>query len=194
MTSDQTITKVEQARPLERTIENPAIGEHVTFLKTAEETGGKHLLCQVEIAPHGAQKGAMHFHLTFTESWEVLEGELNLTIDGEHRVLEVGQRAVAQPGAHHKFWNAGDVPVVYKVEMRPARNFEQGLRVASGLSRDGKTYRNGLPKNIFHLALLFQLSESYAAGMPLIVQKVVFAALAKVGVWIGADKAFDKYL
>jgi hypothetical protein len=37
----------------------------------------------------------------------------------------------------------------------------------------------GVPKNVFELALLYELSESYMVGMPLFLQKGVF------GYWRG---------
>ena len=186
--------EVQDLRALERTIEHPALGDRLTFLRTTQETGGDYLLCQVELPPRSATEGAMHYHLSFVETFEVLEGQLNLLIDGRHRVLKAGQKAQAPKGARHRFWNASDAPVVYTTEMRPARNFEKSLRIAYGLARDGKTFQSGLPKNVFHLALLFQLSESYATGIPLIMQKALFGAIAKIATWIGADKALEKYV
>ena len=38
----------------ERVIENPVIGDRVTFLKTAEETDGEYMLAKVELAPTAA--------------------------------------------------------------------------------------------------------------------------------------------
>jgi len=176
----------------ERVIENPVIGDRVTFLETAEETNGEYLLAKVELAPRGGN--AMHYHLTFTEAFEVLEGRLNVDLDGRHLVLEPGEKALVPVGSPHRFYSTSDEPVTFTVEMRPARRMEEALRVAYGLARDGKTNAKSVPRNILQLALLYELGESYLVGMPLSVQKAVFGLLAKVARWRGVDKSLEKYL
>jgi mannose-6-phosphate isomerase-like protein (cupin superfamily) len=175
-----------------KVIENPVIGDRVTFLKSAEETEGEYLLLKVELAPHGGN--AMHYHLTFTEAFEVLEGRLNIDLGGRHLVLGPGEKALVPIKAHHRFYSTSDEPVTFTVEIRSARRMEEALRVAYGLARDGKTNAKSVPRNIFQLALLYQLGESYLAGMPLFLQRAVFGALAKVARWRGVEKSFEKYL
>lgn len=176
----------------ERVIENPVIGDRVTFLKTAEETNGEYMLAKVELAPHGGN--AMHYHLTFTEAFEVLEGRLNVDLDGRHLVLGPGEKALVPIRARHRFYNASDEPATFTVRMRPARRMEEALRVAYGLAGDGKTNAKSVPRNILQLALLYALCESYLVGMPLWVQRVVFGALAEVARWRGVEKSLEKYL
>jgi len=176
----------------ERVIENPVIGDRVTFLKTAEETDGEYLRARVELAPRGGN--AMHYHLTFTEAFEVLEGRLNVDSDGRHLVLEPGQKALIPKESRHRFYSTSDEPVTFTVEMRPARRMEEALRVAYGLARDGKTNAKSVPRNILQLALLYELGESYLVGMPLSMQRAVFGLLAKVARWRGVDKSLEKYL
>jgi mannose-6-phosphate isomerase-like protein (cupin superfamily) len=119
----------------DRVIENPIIKDRVTFVKTTEETNGEYLLFKLEIAPQGGN--VMHYHTTFTEKFEVVEGQLNVMLNGEHRVLEAGQSALVPMMAHHRFFSTSDKPVTAIVEIRPARQFEKSLRIAYGLARDG---------------------------------------------------------
>ncbi len=93
----------------------------------------------------------------------------------------------------HRFWNSSTEPVVFEVEIRPARNFEKALRAAFGLVQDGKTNQKAIPKNILELALIYELSESYIVGMPLFLQKGIFGALAILARWRGYDPEFSKY-
>ena len=181
-----------RARERERVIENPIIGDRVTFLKTAEETDGEYMLAKVELAPHGGN--AMHYHLTFTEAFEVLEGRLNVDLDGRHLVLGPGEKALVPIRSRHRFYGTSDEPVTFTVGMRPARRMEEALRVAYGLARDGKTNAKSVPRNVFQLALLYELGESYLVGMPLLVQRAVFGVLAKVARWRGVEKSLEKYL
>ena len=75
---------------LARTIENPLAGERVTFLATAEETGGEYVRIRNE-ASAGAQGVVMHYHLAYTESFEVSEGTLDLCVGTEDNHLVLGR-------------------------------------------------------------------------------------------------------
>lgn len=176
----------------DRVIENPIIKDRITFLKTTEETNGEYLLLQLEVAPHGGN--LMHYHTTFTEKFEVVEGQLDVMVNSEHKVLTAGQSALVPLMVHHRFFNTSDKPVTALLEIRPARQFEKSLRVAYGLARDGKTNGQSLPTSIWHLALLFQLGESYVPGLPLFIQRAIFGVLASFAKRLGKDKELEKYL
>jgi mannose-6-phosphate isomerase-like protein (cupin superfamily) len=177
---------------LERTIENPVTGERYTFLATAEETNGELLKVKAEI-PAGTPGVPLHYHLTFTEGFEVLEGRLDLLVGEGHLVLGSDESAMVPLGTAHRFWNAGSKPAIFEAEIRPARKMEQSLRAMVGLARDGKTDDRGVPKNIFELALLYELSESYIVGMPLFLQRGVFGILARLARGRGYDPEFSRY-
>jgi mannose-6-phosphate isomerase-like protein (cupin superfamily) len=177
---------------LERTIENPVTGERYTFLATAEETNGELLKVKAEI-PAGTPGVPLHYHLTFTEGFEVLEGRLDLRVGEGHLVLGSDESAMVPLGTAHRFWNAGSKPAIFEAEIRPARKMEQSLRAMVGLARDGKTDDRGVPKNIFELALLYELSESYIVGMPLFLQRGVFGILARLARGRGYDPEFSRY-
>ena len=99
---------------LARTIENPLAGERVTFLATAEETGGEYVRIRNE-ASAGAQGVVMHYHLSYTESFEVSEGTLDVCVGDEdnHLVLGEGESAFVPLNTAHRFWNSGAEPVVF---------------------------------------------------------------------------------
>ena len=177
-----------------RVIENPVTGERMTFLVTTEESGGELLKVKSKL-PAGSPGVPMHYHLAFTETFEVLEGHLDMCVGSKknHIVLSAGQSAFAPLYTPHRFWNGSDEPVVFVGEIRPARQMEKSLKVAHRLARDGKTNKKGVPTNPFELALLYELSESYIVGIPLFLQKGVFGALAKVARWRGYDPEFAKY-
>ena len=72
---------------------HPLQKDYATFLKTNEETGGEYSLIEVEVAPGGGN--ASHYHKTYDECFEVLEGVLEVKVGGETRVLRPGDKAVA---------------------------------------------------------------------------------------------------
>jgi mannose-6-phosphate isomerase-like protein (cupin superfamily) len=179
---------------LPRTIENPLAGERMTFLETAEETGGERVRTRNEVSA-GAQGPPLHYHLAYTEAFEVLKGRLDLCVGAQenHLVLAEGESAFVPLNTAHRFWNSSPEPTVFEVEIRPARNFEKSIRTQMGLIEDGRTNARGLPRNILELALLYELSESYVVGMPLFLQKGIFGALARVARWRGYDPEFFRY-
>jgi quercetin dioxygenase-like cupin family protein len=179
---------------LPRTIENSVTGERVTFLATAEETNSEYVRIRNETSA-GAPGVVMHYHLSYTEAFEVLQGTLDVCVVGtnNHIVLAEGESAFVPLNTAHRFWNSSTEPVIFEVEIRPARNFEKSLRAAFGLAEDGKTNDKGVPKNILELALIYELSESYIVGIPLFLQKGIFGALARIARWMGYDPEFSKY-
>ena len=129
---------------LPRTIENPVTGEQVTFLATAKETNGEYVGIRNETAP-GAPGVVLHYHLTYSEAFKVLEGSLDMCVGSKknHLVLTEGDSAFVPLNTVHRLWNSSTEPVVFEVEIRPARNFEKSLRAAFGLAEDGKTNDKG---------------------------------------------------
>lgn len=148
---------------LERRIHNPVQKDSVVFLKTAEETNGAYTLVEVELAPKGGV--GLHYHKTYSEKFDCLEGELKVQAGKVIHTLGPGNSITAQALVHHRFFNSSDRVCKFRVELRPAsRGFEQSLQVGYGLARDGKTNSKGLPKSRLALAWLFEISESNLPG------------------------------
>lgn len=173
-------------------IENPVTGERITFLKTSAETGGELLSVEVELPPR-AKGVPEHYHLDQTECFEVLEGSLGIHAGGRDLRLRPGETAEVPPRMVHRFWNSSDVTVRFRSEITPPLRIETMLEAAHGLARDGKVSRNGVPKNIFQLALLFELSQSCMVFPPLPVQRAVFGNLARAARLLGYSDEFPDY-
>jgi mannose-6-phosphate isomerase-like protein (cupin superfamily) len=171
-------------------LDNPALKDRITFLKTASETGGEYSLFRVELAPGGGV--VSHYHTTFTERFEGVDGELHLDLNGHHLTLGPGQVTHAPLRAAHRFYNPTTKVVTFMTEIRPARHFEKNLKISYGLARDGKTNAQGLPKNLLHLAVMFQFAETYWPGIPAFIQKVSFGALGWLARLLGVEAALAK--
>jgi quercetin dioxygenase-like cupin family protein len=183
---------IEAKEQSHRVIENPIIKDRITVLKSTKDTNGEYLLGQLEVAPGGGNE--LHYHTSFTEKFSVIEGQLNVSLNGEEKVLKVGESAFVPKFAHHRFYNTSDQYVTALVELRPARNFEKAIRIGYGLARDGKVTAKAIPKSIWHLAILFQLGESYLPGLPLPLQRGIFGTLASIAKLLGKDKELEKYV
>jgi mannose-6-phosphate isomerase-like protein (cupin superfamily) len=134
------------------TIENPVTGERVTFLATSHDTDGEAVVIETVVQPDGFVAAA-HVHPSQSERFAVAEGTLGLKVGGKKLTLGPGDVAVVEAGTAHKFWNAGDEPVRFSCEVRPALQFESLLETMFALAADGKTSRKGMP-NPLRLAVI----------------------------------------
>lgn len=148
---------------MERKIYNPIQKDYVTFLKTHADTNGECTLVEVELATGGGV--GLHYHKTYSEKFDCLEGEVEVQLGKTVYTLKTGESATAEPNINHLFRNRSGKSCKFKVELRPAsRGFEESLQIGYGLARDGECKHNGFPKNKLALAWLFDISESNLPG------------------------------
>jgi quercetin dioxygenase-like cupin family protein len=167
------------------TIENPITGERVTFLVTSADTDGEAVVIETVVQPRGFVAAA-HVHPTQTERFAVEAGTLGLKVGREKIALAAGEIATVEAGTAHGFWNAGDQPVRFVCEVRPALRFEQLLETMFALAADGKTNSKGMP-NLLRLAVIareyFDLVR--LPFPPAVVQRAGLALGAPVGKFLG---------
>jgi mannose-6-phosphate isomerase-like protein (cupin superfamily) len=181
-------------KPLENVLVNPVSGDQLTFLTSSAETGGAMVKSMTELRP-GSKGIPMHYHLTYTETFTVVKGKLDICVGGKqhHRVLEAGESVHVPLRTLHQFWNSSDELVVFTDEVRPGWRYEASMRVFYGLARDGKVNKAGVPTNLWEIALVTQLSESYFPGIPILVQQGLFSLLGTIAQWRGYDPVFSLY-
>lgn len=176
-----------------RCIYNPVQKDYVTFVKTSEETNGQATVVEVELAAGGGV--GIHYHKTYAEKFECLEGELKVQTGKTIQTLTAGQTATAHPPVPHRFFNDSGKTCKFRCELNPAsRGFEQSLQVGYGLARDGQTNSKGFPKDRLALAWLFEISESNLPGWMSIFE-FILRRQAKKARAKGIDKALtEKYV
>ncbi|MBC7920696.1 MAG: cupin domain-containing protein [Ferruginibacter sp.] len=169
------------------------MGDKITFLKTARETGGRSSLLQLELAPL-AQGTPPHYHERFTETFTVQEGELIVRCSDEIKKLGPGQSFTVPINTKHCFFNTKETPVKALIELNPgSEGFENGLKIAYGLARDGQCSAKGLPKRLDYLALLFDMSEGRMPGL-LSLMMPIFRMVARKARAKGVEKELiEKY-
>jgi quercetin dioxygenase-like cupin family protein len=146
-----------------RKIYNPVQKDYVTFLKTSDETNGDYTLVEVELANGGGV--GLHYHKTYSEKFDCLEGEVQIILGKKIYPLKPGQAAIADPNVNHLFQNRSGKSCKFRVELRPAsKGFERSLQIGYGLANDGLCKSNGFPKDKLALAWLFDISESNLPG------------------------------
>ncbi|SRR6266480_7784370 len=99
----------------------------------------------------------VHVHPNSEESFEVIEGSLDVFKDGEWRTLQPGETAVVPAGAPHTLRNASDEPAKTITRIRPAGDSEAFFRHMHRLIRDGKIKRlpPKEPGSAIYAAMLF---------------------------------------
>jgi quercetin dioxygenase-like cupin family protein len=148
---------------MERKIYNPIQKDQVVFLKTHADTNGECTLVEVELADRGGV--GLHYHKTYSEKFNCLEGEVQVILGKTLHTLKPGESATAEPNINHLFRNRSGKSCKFLVELRPAsRGFEQSLQIGYGLANDGLCKPNGFPKDKLALAWLFDISESNLPG------------------------------
>ena len=148
---------------MERKIYNPIQKDSVIFLKTHADTNGDYTLVEVELADGGGV--GLHYHKTYSEKFDCIDGEVQVQLGKTIHTLQAGQSATAEPNINHLFRNRSGKSCKFRVELRPAsRGFEQSLQIGYGLASDGLCKPNGFPKDKLALAWLFDISESNLPG------------------------------
>lgn len=147
-----------------RVYENPNIGDKAVFLQTSAETGGSYTLVEVELAPGGGNP--LHAHRTYTETFIPVEGELEVQLGRERKLLRPGETCTVPLRAVHCFRNPSDKPVRFRVKLVPGNEgFETSVKIAYGLAKDGLTNREGIPKNLDYAAVLMAFFDPAPKGM-----------------------------
>lgn len=149
-----------------RTIENPVTGQRVVFTETAHGTGGARTVAEIDTTPGGGV--LLHQHAEHEEWIGVLDGEIELTMDGAARRLGAGAEVVIPAGAVHSWRNPCPERVLkFRAMMTPGHpGFETVIHVSFGLGRDGWLRPNGLPRRFADLALLTDWDPSLLAVGP----------------------------
>jgi len=106
----------------DRYVMSDALGEYLV-VRSHEETQGEYVEMEWAL-PAGAFAPPPHRHPTQIESYEVLEGSLEVMIDGAWRRLETGDSASVPVNASHTFRLVGE-PVRVRNFHRPGSRFDE---------------------------------------------------------------------
>jgi len=120
-------------------------------------------------------------------------------VGGQERDYREGERVVGPAGVPHAWQNpSSNEEVRFVSEIRPPLVFETLFETYCGLARDGKTTKQGIPKNPLQLAVLADETRGmfYSTRVPVAVQEAflaLFAVLAFVGRRLGYKARYPEY-
>jgi quercetin dioxygenase-like cupin family protein len=147
-----------------RTIENPVQKDVATFVETSSETGGAKSVIDVDVAPGGRVRP--HYHHDFDEEIVAVDGPIEVTAGGRKILLRQGERYVVPRGVTHTWANVSERAIRFRAILVPGhRGFENFLRLAYGLARDGKVKADGTPSAFGDLAVLLTWGDTNIPGV-----------------------------
>jgi quercetin dioxygenase-like cupin family protein len=175
------------------TLLNPSTGETYTFLQRAEDTQGRLLQLRWSARP-GGEVGE-HIHPLQEERFEVIEGELTVSVNGEEMVCPAGEAVAVPPGVRHFFANRSSEPVTAILELRPALRMEHVFETLAGLACEGKARKDGLPRNPLQLAAFAAefADEIRGASPPRALQRAIIPPLAALAGLLGFRGHYPRY-
>lgn len=126
-----------------QTIASPPIGQEITFLRTAADTGGELLELEARMEP--GSRIPEHVHLHQEERFLVLEGRASFWVRGRKVVCEPGEELAIPARMRHRFRNEGEEPVRVRAQLRPALRAEEVFEALFTLGARGRVNRFGAP-------------------------------------------------
>ncbi|OYV05362.1 MAG: cupin [Verrucomicrobiales bacterium VVV1] len=112
-----------------------AFGDHVTFLLTGAETGGRYTMFLSITAP--GMGPPPHLHEKEDEWFHVLEGRVEFFKDGAWTEVPPGTSVFIPRGAVHSFRNVGDTPLKQLIQTAPSGFETFFTRCAEEFHREG---------------------------------------------------------
>ena len=112
------------------------------------------------LGPHSPSP-PVHVHDNVEDSFEVVEGRLDVKLDGTWRTYGPGERAAAAPGHRHTLRNSHDEPVRFINRHRPAADNEGFFRDMASLASTGRMGAGipHSPRQAIYVAMLFKLTR-----------------------------------
>ena len=165
--------------------ENPITRERATILERPWDNPAGRATAELTALAGGRVMGE-HRHPALVERFTALEGELTVKRNGQTSILHQGETSVVEPGVWHDWWNAGDRDARVRVEVTPGERFMYMIETFFGLARLGHTDRTGMPYPL-QLALCAREFGDVIVfrSPPLLVQRVIFGAIAPLARWRG---------
>jgi mannose-6-phosphate isomerase-like protein (cupin superfamily) len=153
-------------------------------VRTGAETDGEVFEVNTWLGPHQPSP-PVHVHDNAEDSFEIVEGRLDVKLDGVWGTYGPGERAAAIPGHRHTLRNSHDEPVRFVNRHRPAVDFEGFFRDMAALASTGRMGAGAprSPRQAVYVAMLFQAHPTaIRTSRP---QRFAFAALSGVGRMLG---------
>ncbi len=152
----------------------------------------KDSILELNILP--GEKTPWHYHNLFSETFNVLQGTLEVGKGKDIHHLNAGDRATIQLKEKHYYHNVSNEECIITTTIEPGnKNFEKSLFILKGLANDGLASDAGTPRKFSDLVLFVYLSNSRMVGIQKIAEPV-FSFFAKAAIKNGhLNELLQKY-
>src|SRR4051812_2438804 len=183
--------------------ENPSVGQRSRIITLPSETGGRGFVVEYINKPFGGRDAVPpHVHSVCTETFEILKGRARYRLGPETNTARAGQRIVMPPHVPHVHpWSdsAEELHVRHTghAEVPDLAGLNATVQAAitiQGLAKAGRVNAKGLP-NLFQLAVLLAstMPATYLDGPPIVLQRLLFGTLGRVGRLAGYRTAYPEF-
>lgn len=170
-------------------IENVRTGQRMTFLITAEDSGGE--LVRIDSYNPPGPFEPVHVHPRQDSSIEVLSGSLLVVVRGREVQLGPGARLEIPRGAPHTFRNEGSEEAHSIQEFRPALRIAEFFETLFMLAQRGELSASGMPSPLqCALSVPAFGREIRLASPPWLVQRLGLAPLVPLARLRGLRPAY----
>jgi hypothetical protein len=170
-----------------QSLNNPYTGERIIFRQTSADTRGEVVEFEHYMSPRSAPTFSEHVQLNQEERFEIISGAARYRLNGVDAQAQAGETVRVPAGAFHiNCWNAGPDELHLRHSLRPALGADIFFETMFTLAQNGKTNAKG-EVNLLQLAVIGSgiESQTYAAGLPIALQRLGLPLLATIGRWMG---------
>jgi quercetin dioxygenase-like cupin family protein len=158
-------------------------GTSFSIIESAADSGGTRVEFEVTMAP-GAQGPPKHVHPRQVESWNVIEGELSLFVQGGWRTLREGESLSIQPNTVHTLGNRSSGDVRFRNIHEPALDFQKYIEALHRQAATGRMVSRMTPSTLIHGAMVLRhYRTTQLSASP--VQRMAETVLSFVGRALG---------
>ena len=156
--------------------------------RPAAETAGAFVEMDF-VLPAGCVAPPPHVHPSQLEDYKVLDGSLEVVIDGRWQTLATGQSASVPLGALHTFRNRSGQTVTVRNRHTPAMRFEQFIEQTSNTLRAAGITRKRDPRVALYVSMvMLEFNDTLVPGrarerIPMTVFAAIARMLGAAGCW-----------
>jgi quercetin dioxygenase-like cupin family protein len=162
--------------------EMPGVGEYA-LVRSHEDTGGEYVEMEWKLPP-GAFAPPPHRHPTQVEEYEVLEGTLEVMVDGKWQTLAAGESASVPVGASHTFRVSPDQGVRVRNFHRPGGRFDEFIEKQHRFAMSERFKGLKAPSTAIVLSMVWREHADLLVPSSRILRSVM-GALARLGRVLG---------
>ncbi len=166
-------------------IENMMSGERFVFLTTAQESDGMLLRMKVVVPPGRGTRMPSHLHPAHRSRFVIHRGTMQVVLNRQRRIYGPNDQVVIPLHVPYNWHVIGEEELCFTAEFEPAGDWAAIFESTCALGRDQMTGKRRNVALASAVLLNHYRDHLYLSGVPIPLQKRVFALLAFVGRRLG---------